>query len=356
MKKTFLALLASMVALSSMAQHRADQQKLDNPESFSMIVLGDPQGYMKYDLNQPLFELCTAWIADNLEQLNIKGVLCTGDLVETNECITRPRNMLNQTSREQWECVSRCFERLDNKVPYIISPGNHDYGYRNAENGRTEYPKYFPLERNDKMRDIIISDYPNRMGDISTENAAFRIAAPGWGHILIVCTEFAPRDEVLEWAKKVISAPQYTDDTVIFLTHSYMRERSGEIIEHEGYQIRPANWGKQIWEKLIEPLPNVDLVICGHTGNPGEFEDATAYVPSKNAAEKTVHQMMFNVQISGGGWEGNGGDGWLRILEFYPDGKTIHVKTYSPLFGISPSTKHLAHRKGKLDDYMITIE
>ena len=135
-----------------------------------------------------------------------------------------------------------------------------------------------------------------------------------------------------------------------------MRERTGVLTDNEGYKIRPANWGKQIWEKLIQPLPNVDMVICGHTGKPGEFEDATAYVKSKNAAGNTVHQMMFNVQILGGGWEGNGGDGWVRILEFYPDGKTIHVKTYSPLFGISPTTKEHAHRKGKLDDYKITIE
>ena len=52
----------------------------------------------------------------------------------------------------------------------------------------------------------------------------------------------------------------------------------------------------------------------------------------KNAAGKAVNQMMFNVQVLGGGWEGNGGDGWLRILEFMPDGRTIQVRTYSPLF------------------------
>ena len=82
MRKTILTTLAFMAVLGGKAQHRADQQKLDNPESFSMIVLGAPQGYMKYDINQPLFELCTAWIADNVDQLNIKSVLCTGDLVE----------------------------------------------------------------------------------------------------------------------------------------------------------------------------------------------------------------------------------------------------------------------------------
>ena len=33
-----------------------------------------------------------------------------------------------------------------------------------------------------------------------------------------------------------------------------------------------------------------------------------------------------------GGWFGNGGDGWLRIMEFMPDGKTISVRTCFPLF------------------------
>ena len=98
------------------------------------------------------------------------------------------------------------------------------------------------------------------------------------------------------------------------------------------------------------------MVICGHTGTPGAFEDAVAYRVDKNSLGHEVHQMMFNVQILGGGWEGNGGDGWVRILEFMPDGKTIKVRTYSPLFGISPSTKHLAHRTGECDQYDIKIK
>ena len=43
--------------------------------------------------------------------------------------------------------------------------------------------------------------------------------------------------------------------------------------------------------------------------------------------------------------------GDIDILEFMPDGRTVKVSTYSPLFGISPSTRHLAHRTGKLDQF-----
>jgi hypothetical protein len=355
MKKLLLLLFIAASAVLN-AQDRADRQSLDDPNSFSLIVMGDPQGYVKYDINQPLLELTTCWIADNVERLNIKAVLCTGDLVEQNENITMNRRMLNQTSKEMWESVSRSFARLDNKVPYIVSCGNHDYGLRSAEDGRTHFPDYFPFSRNSMWRNILVSDYLNREGRVSLENSAYEIEVPNWGKLLIVTTEFAPRDEVLEWAKGVISDDRYKDDKVIFMTHSFITERDAKRTDNEPYKLTPRNWGQQVWDKLIYPLPNVDLVVCGHYGNVGEFEDAVGYREDKNEAGGTVHQMMFNVQTLGGGWEGNGGDGWIRILEFLPDGKTIHAKTYSPLFGISPTTRQFAHRKGECDDFNIIIE
>ena len=96
--------------------------------------------------------------------------------------------------------------------------------------------------------------------------------------------------------------------------------------------------------------------LCGHTGIPGDYENSVAYREDNNSAGKSVAQMMFNVQILGGGWEGNGGDGWLRILEFMPDGQTIKVRTYSPLFGISPTTRQFAYRTGKCDQFDIVVK
>ncbi len=352
--KKLLLLLFVLCSFSAAAQHRADRQNLTNEDSFSMILLGDPQGYIKYDINQPLFDLCMAWISDNVDHLNIKAVLCTGDLVEQNENAVMNRKMLNQTSREMWEAVSKSFKWIDNKVPYIISPGNHDYGYRAAENGMTHFPEYFPIERNSTWKDVCISVFPNRNGLESLENAAFEFNDPNWGKIVVICSEFAPRDEVLEWALKV--ADSHKDAKVFFITHSFLRQRSAARTDNEKYKITPRNWGEAVWTKLVEPASNIRLVLCGHTGKPGEFEDSVAYRVDKNSAGKDVHQMMFNVQILGGGWEGNGGDGWLRILEFLPDGETVKVKTYSPLFGISPSTRHLAHRTEPFDQFDMVIK
>ena len=152
---------------------------------------------------------------------------------------------------------------------------------------------------------------------------------------------------------------------VIYHTHSCLKEETAEYTDHEGYWVTKQEGnhsGKMLWDNLFSQVDNIRLVICGHTGRPaktGNVEDdfrlSTAYRADRNKSGKTVHQMMFNVQTVGGGWEGNGGDGWLRILEFMPDGKTIKVRTYSPLFGISPSTRHLAHRTASYDQFDMVI-
>jgi hypothetical protein len=358
-------LLTAAVALSIYpvcaqipSPRRADRQYLTDPQAFTFILLGDPQGYTKYDVNQPIFDLCTAWIADNIDHLHVKGVLCTGDLVEQNENIVPQRNT-NQTSREMWEAASRALARLDNKVPYIVSCGNHDYGYLRSENSLTRFPDYFPIERNSTWKGVCVDAIPNRNGIPSMENAAFEFKDTHWGGILVITSEFYPRDEVLEWAKKLAAGDTYKNHTVIFMTHGYMETQNhgAKRIDSNPYDLEPGNNGVQIWEKLLQPSENIRLLICGHEATDNNvFAENVAYRADKNRSGKIVHQMMFNVQTLGGGWEGNGGDGWLRILEFMPDGKTVKVRTYSPLFGISPTTRHLAHRTDPYDRFDMVIE
>ena len=363
-KKYLLLAIALLCATMGMTQNRADRQHLQDKNSFMIAVMGDPQGYTKYDINQPLFELSTAWIADNIEHLNIKAVLITGDLVEQNENIVRNRKMLNQTSKQMWEWSSHCLKRLDNKVPYMISGGNHEYGYVRGDEGFTHFPEYYTYERNSKNADVLVAAFPNRMGVASLENAAWELEDKNWGKLLVINVEWAPRDEVLEWAKKLCDSDRYKNHKAILLTHTFLRETTAQRTDNEGYKITPRNFGQGIWDKLVYPCKNIRLVVCGHTGhpdkqNPGSSQDFinnTAYRCDKNIAGKDVHQMMWNIQCLGGGWEGNGGDGWMRLLEFMPDGKTIKASTYSVLFGISPTTKHLAHQTDPCCQFDMVIE
>ena len=363
MKKLFILIAACWASVLA-AQNRIDPQKLSDPESFTIVVFGDVQNYSKNSTYQPLYELCTAWVADNVENLNIEAVLFTGDLVNRNEMIVPGRGSMNQTSRQMWEWSSHCLERLDGRVPYIIAAGNHEYGYARGDEDFTHYPEYYTAERNSETSKHLVAAFPNRRGQASLENAAWEFRTEHWGKLLIIGTEWAPRDEVLEWAKGLCSSDKYKDHTVIFLTHSLLRESSAKYTDNEGYKIQPRNYGQEIWDKLLYPSENIRLAVCGHTGHPAaddgkepgssyDHEVNNAHRQDKNAAGRDVHQMMFNVQYLGGG---NGGDGWLRLLEFLPDGKTIKASTYSPLFGISPMTKHLAHQTDSCCQFEMVIE
>ena len=47
---------------------------------------------------------------------------------------------------------------------------------------------------------------------------------------------------------------------------------------------------------------------------------------SQGDAGNPVHQMLVNFQM-----KSRLGDGFLRLMEFLPDGETVQVKDYSPL-------------------------
>ncbi|MDD5704803.1 MAG: hypothetical protein PHR35_02680 [Kiritimatiellae bacterium] len=51
------------------------------------------------------------------------------------------------------------------------------------------------------------------------------------------------------------------------------------------------------------------------------------YSTDTNDCGKAVQQMWVNYQNGP-----LGGEGYLRLLEFLPDGKTVHAKTYSPFY------------------------
>ena len=172
-KRLFLSVIALLNLMTMNAQVQPVQPKLTDDQSFSMILLPDPQSYIKFDVNQPLFELMTAWTANNKERLNIEAVLCTGDLVEQNEIRIPDGVNGNQTSEEQWKAASQAFARLDNKLPYVICTGNHDYGYEKSENRLCRFPAYFPSERNSCWRKSLV-EVGNNYQDIPTlENAAY---------------------------------------------------------------------------------------------------------------------------------------------------------------------------------------
>lgn len=335
--------------------------QLSHPDSWSLVVIPDVQAYTERPRNHGILDIMNAWILDNMDPLKIQQVLFTGDLVYRNDqgVLTPDRNSL--LGREQWGAFSKLMERLDGKISYILCTGNHDYGHGLVTSGNRDswFDLYFPTDRNPQTRKHLVACNYNAFNTVTLENAAYEFTAPAPDNrkFLIISLQFAPTDNDLKWAAKLAAEPRFKNHFGIVLTHSYIRW-TGERIQQEKYKLSKegGNPGEAIFQKLVFPAKNIRMVICGHIARADIWERGIAFSMAQNASGKKVAQMAFNTQAIGGGFHGSGGDGWLRLLEFMPDRKTIKATTFSPLFAISPSTRHLAWKHDERSEFTFTLE
>ena len=358
---TLAALAAMLWSLPAAAQEEYRQPALENPESWSVVVIPDLQGYAKNEASQPIARLMTAWIADNIERLNVRMVLCVGDVVEQNDRIGNGFSG-DLTSVRQWQGMADAFDVLDGRVPYLVATGNHDYTYTRSGARRTHLNEYFPIGRNPLNAAAICQFGLDSDENPAVENCAFELKAPDGKDYLFQNMEFAPRDTVMKWAQQVAGLEEYADHRIVLMTHAYLDAkdqrlsgpckvtsyeplvRNGRIVKIKGLPLPDASNGEDLWQKLVRPASNIELVVCGHISGSGFRTD-------RNSAGKDVHQMLFDAQSMGGGYEGNGGDGWIRILEFMPDGVTVKATTFSPLFAISPTTRQFAWMRDAKNEF-----
>ena len=297
----------------------------------------------------------------NIERLNVRMVLCVGDVVEQNDRIGNGFSG-DLTSVRQWQGMADAFDVLDGRVPYLVATGNHDYTYTRSGARRTHLNEYFPIGRNPLNAAAICQFGLDSDENPAVENCAFELKAPDGKDYLFLNMEFAPRDTVMKWAQQVAGLEEYADHRIVLMTHAYLDAkdqrlsgpckvtsyeplvRNGRIVKIKGLPLPDASNGEELWQKLVRPASNIELVVCGHISGSGFRTD-------RNSAGKDVHQMLFDAQSMGGGYEGNGGDGWIRILEFMPDGVTVKATTFSPLFAISPTTRQFAWMRDAKNEF-----
>lgn len=274
-------------------------------EEFTVVLLPDTQRYAK---NTPaMFFAQTHWIKDNHMALNTRFVIHLGDIVDHN------------TDRE-WRVADQAMGLLDDEIPYLVLPGNHDYEYDTPGAGArrkfaTKYNAVFsPLRFRDQPW------YGGHRGVTNENNYSFFQAAGR--EFMVLGLEYGPSDEVLEWASQLVRA--HSDKWVIVAAHCYMYDDDTRL--GEGDQFSPHkndasyNDGEQMWDKFVRHHPNILLVVSGHVKG-----DGAGRLSSKGDHGNVVHQMLSNYQMLP-----SGGDGWLRILKFMPGERKLLVRTYSP--------------------------
>ncbi|WP_293934667.1 metallophosphoesterase [Sphingobacterium sp. UBA6645] len=348
-----------MKPMDSTAQEtkaKFNHPSLENQQSWTMILLPDIQNYVKFKRNQPILDVMMNWIVENEEKMNIKMVMCTGDLVEHDDIVNPDPKKMDQTGKQQWEATAKAFEKLDGKIPYVTATGNHDYNIFSYTHKpkTTHFPQYFPADKNSKNQRLLREVTANVYGNPSLENASYEWKSPHGKDFLFLSLEFAPRDTILRWANQVVNQEKYANHSVLLLTHAYLNFKN-EHIETAKYDLQDANYGTAVFNRLVKPSKNIEMVFSGHIGSPNDVKKHLGFRIDKNAAGKNVSQMTFNAQALGGGTYGSGGDGWIRILEFLPDGKTVRVRTFSPFFALSSNTQNMAWRTEDYDEFTMTL-
>jgi hypothetical protein len=289
---------------------------LPGKRSFTIAVLPDSQFYSESFPETYLAQ--TRWIVEQQQNRNIACVLQLGDVT-------------NHNTTAEWENAGKALAQLDKaRIPYFFAPGNHDYGEDGfCEDRTTGLNDYFPPERF-KCGTTFGATYdmePKRMDN------SYHLFSAGDRDFVALCLEFGPRADVVRWANSV--ADKFPKREIILVTHVYLyndntrydwQEKGDEQDSNpHSYDLARGTEddvadGEELWQKLVNKHRNFILTLNGHV-----TDDGLGMLTSTTPAGHDVAQMLVNYQM-----RPRGGDGWLRLLEFTDDGKTVEVYDYSP--------------------------
>lgn len=283
--------------------------------SFTVAVLPDTQHYS--EKFPATYSTQTKWIVEQQEARRIRCVLHLGDIT-------------NRGTPAEWQNARRAMRELDGRVPYFFIPGNHDYSEKGTCKDRTtRLNEYFPIGHFGNWPTFggAYDKEPERM-----ENSFHLLSADG-REFLVLALEFGPRADVLRWANDILT--RHARREAILITHAliyyddtrYDWKKYGkkQNWNPHAYAVAKATGddvadGEELWNKLIAKHENVILTLNGHV-----LGDGLGRVTSTTPGGRLIPQMLVNYQF-----RPNGGDGWLRLLEFQADGRTVDVADYSP--------------------------
>jgi Calcineurin-like phosphoesterase len=283
--------------------------------SFTVAVLPDTQFYSDMFPDQYLAQ--TRWIAERQAERNIVCVLHLGDITHRN-------------TPAEWRNAARAMKQLDGRLPFVLTTGNHDYSEGDeCKDRRTRLNEYFPAGQ--------LRGTPTFGGHYDREPArmenSYHLFSAGGRDFLVLALEFGPRADVVRWANEVVV--RYPKREAVLVTHAFVyhddtrydwaKKGPKQSWNPHSYPLAEATDhdvcdGQELWDRLVSRHPNFVLTLNGHTLGDGLGRTVTA-----TADGRAVPQVLVNFQM-----RPNGGDGWLRLLEFRADGRTVEVVDYSP--------------------------
>jgi predicted phosphodiesterase len=200
-------------------------------------------------------------------------------------------------------------------LPYLISWGNHDY--QNNRNGRVMLPKYFPMERFEKS----LEGSPWRFGGSDNIDNYYYTAEIDGAQLLLLTVGFFSADNAddpgLAWARDVIEA--HPDHSVILANHNSVNQGVN-------------GWSNaHVTRELVDPHPNVKLVLGGHIAGTGVASRETA---GGNRAYGVLTDYQSRVY---------GGQEYLKHISVDAENDLLYFNTWSPLLEKATSDGNWHH-------------
>lgn len=256
---------------------------------FTLAILPDSQNYPAQlsGGTNAIFKAQTQWIKDNRTARNIVFVQHVGDIVNDNDA-----------APVEWLRADTTMSILESaSIPYGLGLGNHDQ----AAGGATVlYNQTFGVSR--------FAGRPYYGGHFASNNDShFELFDASGLHFIAVSLKYTTpmSAAVLSWADSVLKA--YPTRRAIISEHSIINPGNPGTFSAEG----------QATYNALRNNPNLFLMVCGHVSEEGRRTD------TYNG--HTVTTLLSDYQT-----RPNGGNGWMRIMEFSPANNVIRVRTYSP--------------------------
>ena len=273
-------------------------------QKFTIPVFPDTQS--EVGGNHGMFTSRIKWVVDHKDSLSIPMVLHVGDLV-------------NFDNYDHYEVASKGYESFDaNHIPYAIALGNHDteavgFNSGSAAPGNVnqnlrkthKFNSYFPVSRFSNQRGRYEAD--------KSDNAyyTFKVGNTNW---LVISLEFCPRMGPINWAGDIVK--EFFNYNVIIITHYHLTPK-GEIAD------RNAGYGdfspKDVFERLVKKYANIRFVLSGHV-----MSSALKVDTGENGNK--IYQILQNYQNE------DLGGGYIRLLTFDVDKKSVSASMYSPFY------------------------
>lgn len=271
--------------------------ELKHSDNYNFVLLPDTQNTVKF--KKDVMDTAVKELIDTADELNVKGVIHLGDVVENNN------------DGAQYDTAREIFYQIpDAGIRFLVQPGNHDgwaSGTANYWNSFGENSKLFAGRTSWYLTNHGYSSY--MLVDAGTYTyLVISLACTGSDPGQNNNTSWNPEHE--QWFREVLET--YPNCPTIVTTHDLQN-----CSDTEPSAIRLSENGEKLWN-IVKEYNQVFMLVGGHSHGAG-VETLTNDKGNRVISVLTDYQFAYQ-----------GGNGLFRYLEFDEQDNKIYYSSYSP--------------------------